>query len=160
MPVCSHRCSLMVHFEHRSGLSCFLSRAASAPRNVPKGEKKCYIMPNESNGLYHVPQCIINSLCLFELKLLCIHWKVHAFAFLSPYQIKTPLALLSLLEHMGVSHLHSRNASVLNMKFSFHTSLLIALHSEYHSWTVNADDIFITSFYLHIPQKAAWWLSG
>lgn len=53
----------------------FLESCCFSPHNVPKGEKKCYIMLNESNGLYHVPQCIINSLCLFHLKLLCTHWK-------------------------------------------------------------------------------------
>lgn len=60
----------------------FLESCCFSPHNVPKGEKKCYIMPNESNGLYHVPQCIINSLCLFHLKLLCTHWKVDKYTHL------------------------------------------------------------------------------
>ncbi len=60
----------------------FLESCCFSPHNVPKGEKKCYIMPNESNGLYHVPRCIINSLCLFHLKLLCTHWKVDKYTHL------------------------------------------------------------------------------
>jgi len=88
----------------------FLESCCFSPHNVPKGEKKCYIMLNELNGLYHVPQCIINSLCLFHLKLLSTHWKVDKYThLLFLYQIKTFLALLSLLDHMGVLHLHSRN---------------------------------------------------
>lgn len=62
--------------------------------------------------------------------------QVHTFAFLTPYQIKTPLALLSLLDHMGVLHLHSRNPAVLNMTLKFHNSSWISLHSEFHSLTV------------------------
>lgn len=115
----------------------FLESCCFSPHNVPKGEKKCYIMPNESNGLYHVPRCIINSLCLFHLKLLCTHCgQVHTFAFLTPYRIKTPLALLSLLDHMGVLHLHSRYTAVLNMTLRFHTSSQISLHLEFHSLAV------------------------
>ncbi len=60
----------------------FLESCCFSPHNVPKGEKICYIMPNESNGLYHVPQCIINSLCLFHLKLLCTHWKADKYTHL------------------------------------------------------------------------------